>query len=382
MTRPHVVVVHYIVPDYRAVQLNIVRERLDRAGITLDVLYSSRYDQRRRAPGSPRDWMIRVPGWEVSLGELGAVAWQAIFRRVQDADLVVLEFALRSLSSHVTAALRSVRGRRTAAWGHGADLQRPNRPLTRWVRARRTLASDWFFAYNELSADIVAATGYPRARITPVGNTLDTVELGAARRRLRRQDVDRARESLGLSGTNVGIFSGGMYPEKRLDFLAAAARAIRAALPSFELILLGDGIDREAAVSLARDEDWVHFLGRRGGAQRLPYFEMADVTLTPGKVGLGIVDAFALATPPVATRYPYHSPEFAYLVDGENGLLADDSPEAFAKQVVHLLTDRELHQRLTAGCERTAAALTVEKTADRYADGIGQCLSAPPIRAS
>ena len=53
LTRPHVVVVHYIVPDYRAVQLNIVRERLDRAGITLDVLYSSRYDQRRRARARP-----------------------------------------------------------------------------------------------------------------------------------------------------------------------------------------------------------------------------------------------------------------------------------------------------------------------------------------
>jgi glycosyltransferase involved in cell wall biosynthesis len=78
----------------------------------------------------------------------------------------------------------------------------------------------------------------------------------------------------------------------------------------------------------------------------------------------------------VTARADNHGPEIEYVEHDRNGLVVDTpaSDPAFAETVVDLLTDDDLHRRLVAGCRATADRLTVEATAERFADGILRCL--------
>ena len=111
---------------------------------------------------------------------------------------------------------------------------------------------------------------------------------------------------------------------------------------------------------------------------------VAKVLLLPGLVGLGILDGQALGLPLVTTAVPFHSHEIAYLSPGVNGVCvaAWRDPEAYAREVVRLLTDPELLARLRDGCLRSAADHTVERMAANFTAGILNALATPPLPGS
>jgi glycosyltransferase involved in cell wall biosynthesis len=374
-----VVIVQRIIPEYRVEMFQRLRERLRDSGIELEVLYSDRYDPVRAAPAAPADWMKPVAARELSLGAR-KVQWQAIRRPTRRADLVILEASMRFVANHGVLARRRITRRRVAAWGYGAN---PVRDESRWELALRAWAFrqvDWWFAYTDPAAELVARLGYPRDRIAAVSNAIDTEALARERERLPAEAVERVRAALGLGSGPVGIFCGGLFPDKRIDFLADACRRVRRSLPRFQLIIVGDGIDRAIAKRFDAEEEWVHYVGRRDGPARIPYFACADVTLMPGLVGLGILDAFALRCPPIATRFPDYFTEVTYLRHEENGLLADDSPHAFAEQIIRALSKAGLRDRLIRGGESAARHYTLTRMVERFGGGIEQALAAPRNR--
>ena len=310
--RPKVALLLRVLSDYRIAVFERLRQRLCAAGIDFEVIYSAREDEFRAASAAPSEWMRQVPDRVLRMRSK-PFRWQAILEPTRQHDLVIIGFWMRQVSNYALVGRRRPARQRVAAWGHGRNLQSDEASFDRFIRTQFLRRLDWFFAYNELSADLVADMGYPRTRITALDNTIDTASLAEARGALKPEAARQVRESLGLQGKRVGIFCGSLYPKKRLGFLAAACRLVRRQLDDFELIIVGDGVDRSFVERIATSEDWIHYAGRQEGAERVPYFEAAQVTLMPGLVGLGIVDAFVLGCPPVATRYPYHSPEIAYL---------------------------------------------------------------------
>jgi glycosyltransferase involved in cell wall biosynthesis len=90
------------------------------------------------------------------------------------------------------------------------------------------------------------------------------------------------------------------------------------------------------------------------------------------------VDAFHHGVPPIATRFPYHSPEFAYLRNGENGLIVDHSAEALSAAMVRLATDDALHARLTMGAKVSSNELSMEQMVQRFGGGILAALGNGP----
>jgi len=89
------------------------------------------------------------------------------------------------------------------------------------------------------------------------------------------------------------------------------------------------------------------------------------------------VDSFALETPIVTTRWPYHGPEMDYLVDGANARIAGDSVVEFADAVVQLLLERDELDRLKAGCAAAAPRYSLEAMVENFAAGIRAALAMP-----
>jgi polysaccharide biosynthesis protein PslH len=101
---------------------------------------------------------------------------------------------------------------------------------------------------------------------------------------------------------------------------------------------------------LQLDGKFIHVTGQVPDVT--PYYRRSSVCVVPVRAGGGtrlkILEAMALGRPVVSTTV---GSEGLAVVDGEH-LLVADSPKVFAEQIVHLLTDQTLYERITANARR------------------------------
>ena len=111
-------------------------------------------------------------------------------------------------------------------------------------------------------------------------------------------------------------------------------------------------------------------LGRVDGHDRALAVRSADIMLVPKWVGLVAVDALAAGVPIVTTRHPSHSPEFGYLVDGENAIVTPHDVQSYAATVVALLRDPGRRAALGDRGRTDSAPYSIESMAERFTEGV------------
>lgn len=360
---------HYRVPLFESLRATLAGE-----GIELSLLVGSATPEEQGKRDSGRlDWATQLPT-RYLLG--GKLCWQPLGHRLAGADLVIVTQENKLLQNHLL--MIKPRNFKLAFWGHGANLQSVNphglkERFKRWTTNR----VDWWFAYTQMSAGLVKAAGFPEERITVLNNAVDTAELLRQRESVTPEETQALRTSLGLSGGPVGIYVGSLYADKRLDFLISAAEAIRREVPDFQLLIVGEGPDRERVQAWCKAHPWVRWAGAKFGRDKAAHMAVAQIQLNPGLVGLGILDSFVCGVPMLTTDCGIHSPEIAYLENGVNGLMTANDLQRYSDACVGLLQDPAELDRLRAGCKASAREYTVENMAQRFADGIVQCLDTP-----
>ncbi len=378
MPRPRVVILTEILTHYRQRFFELLRDQLAAAGIDLVLVYG----QPRGEAASKKDtidlpWAHKIQNRILSVGAR-EVCWQPALSFLKNADLFIVEQASRLLMNYVLFAAQVPGLKKMAFWGHGQSF-RPN-ASTAGETVKRFMSKrvHWWFAYNDLSAEIVATLGFPKSRITSVQNAIDTRALIAHKAKIDDDALRRLRAELTLKSDNVCLYVGGMYAERRLSFLLDACHRIRQQVPDFEMIFLGAGPEASRVAAAAKEHPWLHYAGAKFGAEAVPYFMLSKLLLMPGPVGLVILDALALELPLITTNLATHGPEIAYLREGHNGMIvqAAEDVEAYAGAVATLLTDDPTRQHLVAGCQAEAHTYTIESMADRFARGVGQALHA------
>lgn len=380
-TLRRVVIVQRYVLHYRVPFLNQLREKLASSGVELVVVHGLKPKAAAENQGDTTDltWSVLVKNRWISFPGM-SLLWQPAMRYLRGADLVIVEQATSYLLNYRLFARQLRRRTNLAFWGHGRNMK-AHRASRVGEAIKRFMSSKvhWWFAYNALSSEIVRELGFPPERITDVQNAVDTRALRRAWEALTPADTAALRAELGLPESNVGVFVGGMYPEKHLGFLIQAAVHVRRLVPDFHLILIGAGSDERIAADAADRYEWVHYLGPLMDQAKVPYMAAADLFLLPGLVGLAIVDSFALELPLVTTADAAHSPEIDYLESGRNGIMCPSgaTPEDFAQEVARLLQDDAARKELVEGCRRAAACYTIEEMVERFSDGVLAALAAP-----
>ena len=378
--RQRVVVLYKTLPQYRLAFFNQLRNRLEREDVDLVLIHGlPSGDDVRKLDSSTLPWARQVPNRIIRLPGIPDLYWQSCLTSIRSTDLVIVEQASKLLINYALLARQQFSDLRVAYWGHGRNFQSHSSHLAgEFIKRKASVLAHWWFAYNNTSADAVAALGYPDHRITVVNNAVDTAPLVRATETTSTGARTELRARLGLRTDNVAIYCGALYPEKRLPFLVEAAHRIRYRVPDFELLILGAGSDEATVRGAAAGATWIHHVGPKFGAERVPYFLASKVLLLPGLVGLAITDAFALQVPLVTIDVPYHSPEIEYLRNGENGVLlpADASPDSYASVVASLLTDELQLGVLRTGCRAAASTYTLESMVERFAQGVLLALAA------
>lgn len=357
---------------YRTGLFSQLREACRKRGVNLYLLHgqATRRELVKKDEGS-LSWAHRVVNkvWEVGNRDW---IWQPLPKELKNADLIVVMQENRILSNYPLLLARLWSPRRIGYWGHGVNFQSdaPTGLREKWKRFLLTRV-DWWFAYTEMTVDILKQSGYPADRITQLDNAIDTSGFKADLAAWSADDIRTAKLQLGAAAdAPVGVFCGSLYPDKKLELLVAAADLIRERLPSFALVVIGDGPSMPEMQAAAATRPWMHLVGVRKGREKALYFRMGDVMLNPGLVGLHIVDAFCAGMVMMTTRTARHSPEVAYLHDGVNGVYAGDTPAAYSQAVLDVLEDPAKLARMKASALADSERYTLENMVQRFADGI------------
>jgi glycosyltransferase involved in cell wall biosynthesis len=296
------------------------------------------------------------------------------------ADLIIIVQATGYLFNYPLLLLSALRLKRIAFWGHGRNRQGNPRSFAERVKRRLANSTDWWFAHTHETKRYLESIGVAPNKITPVENATDTRGFRSSLNAVSEEEIASMKRSLGIpSGTAIGLYCGSLYRDKRIDYLLAAAKQIADSIPGFRLIIVGAGPESDVVRRASESCDYILYVGPVFGRAKAVYFRMADVFLNPGLVGLSILDSFAAGLPIITTADAKHSPEIAYLVDGENGLLIKGDSREFAMAVSRTLRDPNSLRRMKQGAQSAANHYTIENMVENVKRGVLQCLGVSPV---
>lgn len=373
-----VLIIQRSLPHYRADFFNQLKQQLDKKGVVLTLVYGKLKNKNSlKKDEVDLEWAHFLPSTIFHIrGE--ELYWQPSLPFLKDQDLVIVEQANKNLINYILMVRRLFSKQRMALWGHGYTMQASESTTGNRFKKMLLTKCDWWFAYTNKVKKFLVANGFPAEKITTVQNSIDTMSLIRYYQTLTMEDAKELKNSLGIQSTHIGVFCGGIYKEKCMDFLIQACDEIKKQITDFHLIIIGSGPDVGAVNEATKTRSWVHYVGPKFGVEKARYFKASALFLMPGLVGLGILDSFAMQTPMVTTNYPYHSPEIEYLEDGINGLMTENTVESYAKAVVSILKDSARREKLVEGCQKSSDTYTIEKMAENFSEGIIRCLQYYP----
>lgn len=380
-----ITIIQRILPHYRVAFFRLLHATLRDKGVDMRLVYGQELPGTVPVTTDLREpWSRRIHNRYVRLGR-SEIVWQPCLDSCRGSSLIVVEDSSRFLLNYALVFLKPLLGAdpRIAFWGHGKNMQAGGRPsLPERLKRRMIGRADWWFAYTDLSAKVIADSGYPRRRITTVQNTMDAAQFERELVEVDEAEIAAVRSRYGIAGARIGLYCGGMYGHKNLPFLLEACLAIKAAVPDFTAVFIGDGPDRRFVSEAAGRHPWIHDVGPRFGREKAAFFRMSSAMLMPGLVGLAIVDSFVAAVPLFTTDIPIHSPEIAYLASGRNGVMTAPNVQDFAAAVVDFLLDPGAQATIGAGCRRSAAKFSLANMVENFSAGVLECLHGRNVSGS
>jgi glycosyltransferase involved in cell wall biosynthesis len=256
-----------------------------------------------------------------------------------------------------------------------------------YLRLERALAR-WSFAVVHVSE---SQAGEARALgLAPAGRTRVIVNgIDAALVRAVAERAPMSRAALGLRPDALVLATVARFdPVKRLEVLVRAVPLLVARVPEAQLLIVGDGSERDTLRALARTlapGDGVVFAGAIPDAARvLPVVDLYVTASRREGLPLAVLEAMACGLPVLATAAPGHVDAVEPEVTGRLVPL-DDAP-GLAAAAALLLRDPALRARMgRAGRERVeqhfSHARVLAEVADLYRAAVGFPAGAPPSRS-
>lgn len=381
-TDKNVVVVQYRLLHYRVELFERLRAACMARGICLELVHgqATRRESARRDQGE-LSWAHRVKNFVLEVGPRDLI-WQPIPRSLRDADLVVLMQENRLLSNYPLLLSRVWRQRQVAYWGHGRNYQ-SEAPLGLRERWKGWLLCkvDWWFAYTDMTVQVLRDAGFPEERITSIENAIDSDGFKRDLAGWSTADVEAERERLNIpAGAPVALFCGSLYSDKKLELMVAAADWIQQHRADFNVVVIGDGPSMSFVKEAASTRPWLKVLGVQKGREKALLFRLAHIMFNPGLVGLHVADAFCSGLVLATTSTARHSPEVAYLRPGENGLMTGDDPAEYGSAVLDVINSPERLEAMRAAALRDSDRYTLDNMVQRFAAGIEAAVRRPLSR--
>lgn len=348
----NILVVQTVVPSYRRSFFEALADQCDACGHQLWVAAGDEYfDATVRTPAGCEAIDLKLRNRYLGRFLLVQTGFGSL---VHAADVVVLEYNPRILSSWFILCRRRLRGRRTLVWGH-AWPRRGKKSRTSWLRHSLLRLASGAIAYTRIEASELAASR-PRMSVFAAPNALY-----------------RSGEMVAQPGRGEGfVYVGRLISAKKVDLLLRAyAVMIRAHSDAGLLYVVGDGPEEQSLRGMRGRlglEDSVRFLGHIDDVEGLAQiYAKCVAAVCPGYVGLAAVQAAGFGRPLIFGHNEPHAPELS-LLDATNSVaFVSDSVMALANTMSAVLVDatkwREMGEAIA---ERARNEFSVEAMATGF----------------
>jgi len=197
--------------------------------------------------------------------------------------------------------------------------------------------------YIEDAYEIYQSYGVPHHKIFITSNSPDTDDLLSIRKRIENDPpiIKKCDHRI--------IHVGRLVNGKRVDLLVHALVAVKKEIPDAELIVIGDGPEKESLVKLAAHLnvlDSIRFIGAIYDARLLgKYFLASSIYVLAGMGGLSINDAMCFGRPIICSVCD--GTEKRLVRDGYNGLYFEQGNQKdLAQKIVYLLKNPRLQREM------------------------------------
>ncbi len=369
-----VVIIQRTTPQYRIPFFELLRSELASKSIRLRLIYGEK-DENKKNDFIPINWATYRRNRLFRIGKYSLV-WSPVLSEIENADLIIINQHNSQLVNYLLLFRRlSGRKGKIAFWDHARNMQIKKNSLRNKLKKVYMNYCDWWFAYTNGVKKSLIENGYPENKITVVQNSIDTKSYTNLYHSISQQELNLFKKKHGISENDiVGIYCGGLYKEKRIDFLLSSAEKIHADNQNFKLIILGDGPDRNTILESIKTKPWLIWAGSRFGREKCLFFKVSDFFLIPGLIGLAVLDSFTFECPIVTTNYEFHSPEFEYLENGVHGIVTANNLTDYTDTINLLIRDRSRLLLLKKNCSIAASKYSIENMVSNFVNGITQSL--------
>lgn len=364
-----VVIQQPVLPSYR---IGVFRELASRPGLSVTVVHGDDPDlpnvdsdgfRARHIPVSRIRLLGRSVDWAQS---------QLDYADADRTDVLVLSWNMNVAS--LVPALIKARSNSVATilWGHGYGKN------DRWWRSipRRevTRLADAVLLYNRTIASKLVAEGLPKDKVFVAQNTLDLhpIELSRNRWSAFPKRLEAFAKEMDIDGRPTLLFVSRLTVKSRLELLIQAAAVLREQVPDVRFVIIGDGDVapfRAQAARLGVAENLIFVPGIYDHERLAPWFLLSRAFCYPGQVGLAAIHALAFGLPVVTgDDLPNQNPCIEALEPEINGLLfRDGDPRHMAAQLLRLISDEKLRDRMSAAGRATVQQrFTLARMIDGY----------------
>lgn len=237
--------------------------------------------------------------------------------------IAVVNINPRYLSTWLILALRALLGRPTIAWGHLYSTK-GNNSYTNFLRFLQYSFCKGIALYTDYEVD--SAPAWMRDRKITIGLQNSNVrKLHCYARNSNTKPIDF-------------IYVGRFEPEKKFYRLVEAFTEVSHEISPARLILVGGGSEEARVRSVYNqlvEEGRIVFAGWIWDADALgELYARAAFAVSPGYVGLNVIQSFAHGVPMIVSRDEPHSPEIAVCREGDNTVYFEEKGESDLKNVL------------------------------------------------
>ena len=364
-----VTIIYRNIPQYRVEFYNLLREGLAKKNIELELIYGDNAFKGRN-DNVHSDWATFKKNYTFTFSKI-YIIWQPCIREVQSSDLVIVEQANKLLFNYYLIFRKIFWKKKFAFWGHGLNLQISKGNIFNRFKLTYLNRASWWFAYTEGIKDFLVKHGVKKEKITVVQNAIDTKTLNELYNSIPSEEVEALRQKYKINqDEKVLIYCGALSREKNIPFLINSVDELKAKGHKFKFIIMGNGPLLQQVQAAAAEKPWIVYVGPQFGRDKALHFRLADIFLLPGAMGLAILDSFAFETPVVTIKYNHHGPEFEYVVDNYNAIVADADLKSYTAKVAELLDDPAKMDMLKMAAKLMIAKFNIQSMVDNFIEGI------------
>jgi glycosyltransferase involved in cell wall biosynthesis len=239
----------------------------------------------------------------------------------RDVDAIIYHAGMYWPSLWISAAVARLTGKRVYNWTQG--WTRRETGVRRWLRRTLYRLFDGLLLYGHIAKMLGLAEGFAPERLHVIYNSMDYEAQKRARAGVTPERIADVRRRLFAAPRRpLVICTTRLTPVRRLDQLLEALALLKARGRELNLLLVGDGPERQTLEDLARKLDLpVHFYGACYDEAVLAELVMsANVAVSPGKIGLTAMHSLAFGTPVISHDDALdQAPEWEAIIPGKTG---------------------------------------------------------------